>query len=297
MKKTVLACAAVLVLLLSGCSGGSLFAQTPTDSEAVPHTTAATPETTQAPPSTSSAPEETTCVPTEPTTQVPTDPPALSLSREEQYRINLFLSNFSEQWFHEGWIWQDSQSQGNMGRFVSKDADPMELVSFAWLYAKINLEEHEAVTQGDHYYCGVSFDTVNRVCQRFFDRSITQADIVPIACFDGYYNYCLIDGMVCCMAGDGDTYNNMTVANAMYSLGDGTYRVDFRIYSISDMGGDDSIVLSGSIVQDKSVYYYTDAEAAANSYFSYYRSGSAVVRPYTTAGGTESYQLISYDLF
>ena len=89
----------------------------------------------------------------------------------------------------------------------------------------------------------------------------------------------------------------MTVANEMYDLGDGTYGVYFHIYSISDMGRDNSIVLAGGIVQDKSVYYYTDADAAANSYFSYYRSGYAEVRPYTTVGGTESYQLLSYVLY
>lgn len=294
MKKVLFPCLAIFALLLSGCIGSNQ--PVISSLETAQHTDAPVPVTTTAPGSSTQA--ETTSAPTEQAPQAPA-PVAVSLSREVQYRINLFLSNFSEQWFHEGWVWQSSQSRDDLGEFVSKDADPMELVSFAWLYAKINLGDYETVWQADAPYYGVSLDTINTVCKRFFDRSITQTDIVPIPFADGWYDYdyCLIDGMVCRPAADGESYNHMTVANEMYDLGDATYGVYFHIYSISDMGRDNSIVLAGGIVQDKSVYYYTDADAAANSYFSYYRSGYAEVRPYTTVGGTESYQLLSYVLY
>lgn len=213
----------------------------------------------------------------------------ISISRDEQYKSNIFLSNFSEQSFYEF---------HTSNKFEVKTADVMELVKFAWIYAKINMaKEVEWIVQDNFPYYGVDIETINSVSLRFFDRGITLSDIRS-GRWDEYDNSeFLVEGnKVCLPAADGETYNHMTVANKMYDLGDGTRKVEFTIYSISDIGGEDSIVLSGGIVQDKSVYYYTAEDANANQYFDYYLSGVAVVKPFTTKNGTATYQLLSYEL-
>ena len=224
----------------------------------------------------------------------------LSISKDEQYKANIFLSNFSEQFFHESFLWDEGTNESFLtsDKFEVATADVMELVHFSWVYAKINMtDEVELVIQDDFPYYGVDIETINSVSIRFFDRKINLSDI----CSDRWdeYNpneFLVVGNNVCLPAADGETYNHMTVANKMYDLGDGTRKIEFTIYSISDMGGEDSIVLSGGIVQDKSVYYYTAEDANANQYFDYYLSGVAVVKPYTTEKGTATYQLVSYEL-
>ena len=213
----------------------------------------------------------------------------ISISRDEQYKSNIFLSNFSEQSFYE---------IHTSEKFEVKTADVMVLVKFAWIYAKINMDDEvEWIVQDNYPYYGVDIETINSVSLRFFDRGINISDI-RTGRWGEYDNseFLVVGNKVCLPAADGETYNHMTVANKMYDLGNGTRKIEFAIYSISDIGGDDSIVLSGGIVQDKSVYYYTAEDAGANQFFDYYLSGVAVVKPYTTKNGTATYQLVSYEL-
>lgn len=214
------------------------------------------------------------------------DDALMVLSQEEQYRINIFLSNFSEQWFHE-----DSPEE-----FKSKDADPMDMIEFACLYLKLNRNDNiEFLTHNGYPYATLSIEMINSVTQRFFNRTVALDDVVSVPLFDDYYNYIVIDDMVYFVWGDGETYNNMTVVKEMYDLGNGTMRAEFNIYSINIDNYD--LIDIGGIIRDKSVYYYTQNDAEKHSDFELHLSGEAFVKPYVSSSGKETYQLISYKVF
>lgn len=219
-----------------------------------------------------------------------TNPIPLALSSEQRYRINIFLSNFSEQWFHEGRVYASGNGAGSGQEFTSQSADPMELLRFAWLYAKINMNAKEWLEQNNGPYYGVSIDTIDAVCYRFFGRSI--ADDISEAQERG--DILVLNGLVCEPAADGETYNRMTLVDTVSDLGDGTLKATFRIYSVEI--GDGSIVYASGTIHDKSVYYLTQEEAERDSRFKLERTGEAILRTYITDSGTESYQLVSYQI-
>lgn len=219
------------------------------------------------------------------------DPQEIMISKDEQYKLNIFLSNFSEQWFHESYIWDEQRQEGILvsDKFESQTGDVDEIVDFAWLYAELNMNVVEEVPYGDRWYFGIDIDTIISVSQRFFGRSIDPADI-QTGEMDKYgdYNTIVIDGKLCHPIAAGETYNHMTVAQKLYDLGNGTMRVDFSIYEVTDSG-------IGTIA-DRSVYYLSPEEANSRRNFDYRRGGVAVVKPYTADNGKDTYQLVSYEL-
>jgi len=212
---------------------------------------------------------------------------ALALSEEDRYRINIFLSNFSEQQFHEGVIaWPEHREDPY---FTAQSADAMELLSFAWRYAKINQAAYESVFLENGYYYGVSVDTIEALSQRFFGHSIAE-EIYEA----GASGALLIkDGKVCFPAADGEAYNRLTLLDQAVEQSDGSIKVEFSIYS-TDI--DDSIVFAGSTIHNKSLYYFTQEEAAGHAMLHYEHGGEAVIRPYTAENGTASFQLVSYQI-
>ena len=207
-----------------------------------------------------------------------------------RYTMNIFLSNFSEQGFHLGYAWPCEQGS----TFYSSDADSMELVSFCWINAKINETLPDLVEyEGNHYYA-IDLGMIDSLAWRYFGRSISAGDIRPVDMYDmpGYF---LLDGQVCLPAADGDTYNALSIANSMTSLGDGLYQVDFGVYYAEI--GDGGIVDVGGPITDKSVYELTAQQAADHWALTYAYSGTAVVRQYITPGGTNTFQLVSYTAY
>lgn len=221
-------------------------------------------------------------------TPAPVDPLATAKGR---YTVNIFLSNFSEQGFHHGAWWPTDTAS----KFITASADPMEMISFAWLNGKINENACEFVEyQGESYY-GIDMTTIDALTYRYFGRHVSASDVYPIE-KGGYWFFQLIDGKLCCLAADGDTYNALTVTDSLTALGDGTYRADFHVYSV-EITGDDSLVSIGGTVTDKTLYELTAAQAASHWGLAAMDSGTAVIRPYTTPGGTATYQLVSYQIY
>lgn len=272
---------AMLASLLPGCGGG---AETPTtEPQQTVQTIPTTAPTEVTEPADTQPPEtEATEAPTEP------EPVLMELSADERYEINIFLSNFSEQCFREDFIWNEAASNEV---FYSAEADIVEIVSFVWLFAKINRSDEEDVSYNGDFYYGIDIDVLDSLAQRFFGRTLTESEI-SAAKEPGYSVY---DGMVCYPAADGDTYTNMTVTDRMYDLGDGTMRAEFAIYSASM--DTDEVVGAGGPIHDKSVYYMTGEQIRGRSDFEFHLKGAAVVRPQTLDNGRESYQLVSYELY
>lgn len=238
--------------------------------------------------------------PTEQTTTEPIEYKEVSMTSDIRYRANIFLSNFSELWFNEKYIW-DEETETRIAAFEPFDcdhADPMTLLDFCWLHIKCNMySEIRHITHESNLYYGIHIDTINSMCERFFGKTIERSEIKTgeKAQHIGYRRI-LIGDLVCTPAADGETYTNMTVANKMYELENGCYKVDFSIYTVNDIGGDESIVLASGTIQDKSVYYFSPDQAASHPDFSHHLDGTAIVRPYCTPNGTDTYQLVSYSL-
>jgi len=127
----------------------------------------------------------------------------LSLSSEGQRRVNLFLSNFSEQEFR------------NFERDVSPDA---RMIEFAFLQIKIN--SHSSITYQDGSMM-LSADTLEKTTQRFFGRTPARGSTDWLIYSNGNY---------ICPAADGAFVDYVTVVDNMYDLGDGTYEVSFTVY-------------------------------------------------------------------
>lgn len=202
-----------------------------------------------------------------------------SLSSGEQREINIFLSNFSEVWFHE---YDLHTFEVGYDVFDTAEAEDSQLINFVFNHLLVNgFSVLSQTSDGSEVY--LSLSKINTYTQRFFGRNVTlEGFVLP--------NYQVSSDKVYRTWGSGDTYNHMTVAEEMWLQADGTYVVKFRIYAAGvayDAG-------PGSI-GDSSIYYLTPEQARTDPGVTYYRSGIAVVKPYRH-NGRDSYQLISYRL-
>lgn len=177
-----------------------------------------------------------------------------SFTSEDMYRINVFLSNFSEQ---------------NFKGYPCSDRD---MVDFGFIYAKIN--NGEVFYSKDGYYCVDKVD-MDSILKRFFGKTAG----IPES--DNHMHYS--DGTYYCPAADGESYAYCSVATSMVKQNDGTYQVEFAVYA--NVNPHDSM---------SDFYRMTSSQAAFDSRLVYQYSGSAVVRDYVRSNGVESYQLISY---
>ena len=206
--------------------------------------------------------EEATEATTEPATEAPAPKNLLEdFGRDEMYRINVFLSNFSEQWFEA---------------YPCKDG---AAITFAYLFAKYNGDGMVKVS-GHNYY--ISKSDVDAVTTRFFGKTIAVAD--PSTLTDAYnQTFSYSGGNFYFPAADGASISYCTVATSMVDNGNQTYTVTFDVY--------------GHVTPHESMssfYNITSQEAKFNSLLEYQYSGVAVVRDYVRSGNIQTYQLISY---
>lgn len=271
--------------LLAGCDGS----QNPTMPQQLPET-APTTVTQPLPAPTENQSQQYELLPPPVQTEAPTQPtePAavlLELSAEERCGLNLFLSNFSEQWFHEGFVWYEAPSEG---AFLAEQADIQQIIGFAWLHAKINLDDDlQEVHIGEQYYYGFSFEILNAIAEDFFGRTLAATDL-PTTQSEQFFLY---NGLVCGPAADGEAYTNMVVSELVYDLGNETIRVEFAIY--------DTWALAETGIADfeQEVCCLTGQQAQARQELALHLNGAAIIRPHTLEDGQETYQLVSYELF
>lgn len=220
-------------------------------------------------------------IPTETTKESaqPAGPAEVHMDADTQYNINIFLSNFSEQWFAEHHpITGEPMPQG----FDAATPDPALLVHFAQFYNRINSwENYHTDPEGQCYY--VTYDRVAENCRRFFGLELSYED----------FQNCGLDirgDRACMPLADGDTYMEMTIADTMTDLGDGTYQVDFTIYTV-----DWEYAEAGGGITRKEIYGLSGTQAAESPHLERYKTGTALVRDYEN-GDFASYQLIRYQV-
>lgn len=288
MKKTSLSIAVMLLcaLLLCAC-GAAAQPELPVEPTETPAGSPAPVET----PAETTAPTPTEAPAAEPT-EAPEPAPApaeepglpLSLSQEEQYEANIFLSNFSEQGF-------------GLGRFTGFDssrADEAQLYAFAHLWAKINRQS--AIFYEDSYEA-MTLESVNEILERFFGLGIHPEDgteyseVFGIGNFDWDHSW-YKDGVFYYPAGDGESYTCFTVVDAAESLSGSRTRFRFTVYEL------DLDIYYDNLGIPQDYYRLTPGEAAqrvAAGEIMPLHTGTAVCEPcYLQSSGRESYRLDTY---
>lgn len=192
----------------------------------------------------------------------------VSLSANEQYEANIFLSNFVEV---------------NMQSFETKNLSVNELVEFAATHYVLNTD---ITTQ---YSDTLSFQETNMILDRYFGRTLSEAEAATFTE----------------LGGESGSYSNgvfswnapiVTNGNALYELAivdrlekqeDGTFRASFRIWRVSSEYG---------LLAEHMPYSLTPQEAVVSPQLdSVIGSGVAVMRPHKYKD-RNSYQIISYQL-
>ena len=208
-----------------------------------------------------------------PATPVPQPGAEIKLEGEKLYRINIFLSNFSEQF---------SQS------FNASTAADDYLLRLVELYCKIN--HHDRITYIDGDEC-ISLADMNLYFNRFFGRTVNPNEgatymltsTVSFRYTGGYFHF---------PAADGEAYNRFTVVHEMKQNSDGTYTVQFQNFDL-----DLNEYWGKGMTND---LYWLNNDQVANLVWSGrakpVQGGTAVVRDYTFNGST-TYQILSYEVW
>ena len=206
-------------------------------------------------------PQDTTFGP--PVTEAPVNQNLIpTFDSTQQRKINVFLSNFAEQ------------------PLLDYPCQEYDLLSFAYLYCRINNHSAVYISDDSLYYC-VNQNTVDEVLISFFGHTVTPGSSYQeyehpayphpnsnIIYDNGVYKHILADGAI---------FNHMAVAHNMVLNADNTYSVDFNVYWIND-------------VDNLDPYYYMTPQQIENCpEADYISTGHA-----TLALVGDSYQIIYY---
>ena len=190
------------------------------------------------------------------------------LSRNKQYEINIFLSNFAEVDFDD---------------FDINGSNDEQIIDFSMLHNYANNFGGIKYSSSDDLVT-LSAATVRKNAKRFFNTSVycTSTNLVNYDSYEEkFYAYAsdLSNHNFYANLGFNKHYE-MAVVDKMSKNGDGTHDVEFTVYS-----SDNSI--------SDNYYYYHPGDAQRDSNFAEIYSGSATVRDYYV-DGTNKYQLIYY---
>lgn len=200
----------------------------------------------------------------------------LPIDSDKQYKLNLFLSNFSEAWL------------------TGYDSDEVDLFSvFHWVYiwCKINkgeyVESDRAPTNG-HYM--ISLEHVNKVSKKYLGIEISEKDATRMEpVIEGAYEAFYRDGFYYETAADGEQYTCFSVVNEMSALGDNRYRLNYDIYML-----DTDAYAAYEYEMPKKLYKMTPAEASASPEVELAGMGIATVTTEKGSDGKERYILLEY---
>lgn len=202
---------------------------------------------------------------------------AATLSDQERYELNVFLSNFAEIGFPQ----YDEATSGNNALIFfgcmhnsRNHTDGAIPISDEEARKYVKLEE-----QYIHACYKVDKSTVENTVARYFGKNVmhgssTTTDQYGLNWDQGYSNgYYYFDS-----GEEGDFSIDVAVADSMYENSDGTYTVAFKTY------------VFGEPDEFPGVYYSTPASVVGRTAWA---KGTAVVRPYSY-NGRNTYQLVSY---
>lgn len=255
----------MMLLCLAGCMGGRTNAADPTPGETAPTPSSSAVPTPSPTPTPIPTPVPTLTGPliTPNPTPTPAEPdgPGLQggpLGADLQGRMNLFLSNFSEQ---------------QLQRYDGTDSPDSMVIEFAYLQLRINAPN--SFTYPASGWEAISADTLERAAERFFGRTPERQSTDWLTYENGTY---------LAQAADGQMVNYVTIADTYTVREDGTYRVYFTVYEV------DENQLSGGYSR---LYELTPEQAAEESCLSVLCSGTAALED-STYNGAASFHLLRY---
>lgn len=187
---------------------------------------------------------------------------------KEQYNINIFLSNFSEQ---------------DMGNFDVSKKDFNQMIGFAYLKSRINTPSD--IYGNENGECMLTLKQVNKKLKRYFDTTLSKPKSSYSYWWDIQY-----DGEYFYFPSDVDfVYNQMSVAEQVLELPNGNFEIHFAIYTVDKYNN------PGDYVTDKSLYYMDPTDAKTDSRLTFVGTGVATVK---NKGGDDfsSLRLIKYKL-
>ena len=190
------------------------------------------------------------------------------LSRDKQYEINIFISNFAEIDFEDFYI--DDYNDG-------------QIIDFSMLHNYVNNFGGINYSPSDDLVV-LSADSVQKNAKRFFGTSVycSETDLVNYdesekeffayaSSLNNHNSYSMLDF---------NKHYSIAVIDSMKSSGGGTHSVEFTVYKTNYSLSDN-------------YYNYFPSDAHNDSTFTEVYTGSAVVSDYYV-NGQNKYQLISY---
>ena len=145
---------------------------------------------------------------------------SVSVSADDQYAVNLFMSNFSEQGFGDYYGW---------------NADMLAHFAMEWMKAnKVN------ELDCSHEVYAMTHSDINRLVQKYFNTNLEESDFYSLGEYNDYFGSLKqFDGETyyCEPVSDGEMYRNngFSVVSDMQKLktdhGD-TYRLEFAVYRL-----------------------------------------------------------------
>ena len=198
-------------------------------------------------------------------------PKKIELDKEQQYKINIFLSNFAEQ---------------SMKSYDHEKVTDAELLTFGFLGERINNTNKNQYIDS---YEARSLENINRRLQRFLGKEVYPQEGQTFNSQSMGVSMQYKNGMILIPAADGDSHGEIAVVDEMYEEEQNRFSVKFKVYLIEKYS------MGGMSVDDKNYYYTTPEQAAASNEMSCVASGTASVIPYRN-GNIDSYHLLTYEI-
>ena len=201
-------------------------------------------------------------------------PGPVTLDKDTQYRINIFLSNFSEQFALS---------------FTSATCADDYLLRVVEIYCKINHPGLISYSGGDE--C-LGLKDANTYMERFFGRTVNPPEGATYL-LDASHTFRFSGGYFRFPAADGANYNRFTVVRDMTANTDGSYTVEFTVYEIS------LEQYWNTPGVDNSLYWLNDSQVA-NKVWNHealpVQNGTAIVKDYSF-NGKPTYQIVKYEVW
>ena len=202
---------------------------------------------------------------------------------DEQYDMNIYLSNISEQ--------RAFEKNGYNGYSWNHE----DLVNFAFTWCKINrYSALGSAEDGGHYFFTLPLDTVNEVLKRFFNITLYDQDMrrehLPDPYSPSAYNF-YRDGYFYYPAASGEMhYNYLSVVKQKEPAGQGQYTLYFDVYALLD-----SVYKANDYSVPKDFYRLSSEKAASDPGLTMVASGKAFIREYEENGMTQRY-IVEYSM-
>ncbi|MCR5233924.1 MAG: hypothetical protein K6E53_08455 [Lachnospiraceae bacterium] len=192
----------------------------------------------------------------------------VTMTKDMQKKLNLFISNFAEQGF---------------GPYDYGHYDVEDVANFAYMWAKINKQDYIEIDQKYEKY-KISFANIQKIVDRYFGLKLREDELISHSWTDDYRGY-YKDGYLFMPLADGETYTGFAVVDSASDFGNGTMRLEFTVYEVDlDLYFDQGI--------PNRFYTFNTDDAKRSLDITEERKGYAIVRQ-----NGDSYKLQFYEIY